>query len=727
MTATYISYRLFSQDFAKTTARTAARPDIAADTKYYQDNIGKVKSVDDLLKDQRLYRVAMESHGLGDMVFAKALIRKVLESDVKDTASFVNRLADKRYLEFAKAFNFTTSGGVKQSLAYAQNEFQQDDTIELYSEQRVKQGVAAATEAQYYQAKIATVATVDDLIGNARLYAFALNAAGIDPSVASKSFIRNVLTSDLDDPSSFANQLTDARYGNLAALFSFDGDGNAAGGAQSASQLDATVYANYARAGKGATPAAAAYNTGYYTATINTLASVDDLLNNDRLFAYALTAYGINPNTASKVTIRQVLTSDLNDPGSFANTLADPKYRTLAAAFNFATDGSVVAGEQVQAAADLAATTSRYFTTYDDSAEAAEAFATNLYRGQMNVVSKVDDLLNNAGLYAYALQAFGLDPGTEAKSKIRSVLTSDLSDRNSLANRQTDPRYRALAAAFNFGTDGKALQPREAQSETDELAIIRRYGATLGSSATDDARNKEEGAYYHNTISRVRSVDDLLKDKRLKDYVLRAFGLEGDRLSDATLKKALTSDPMDQASFLNTQGGDHRLRDMAAAFNFLPDGTVGRSPAQATQSRSGVLDTTDGYVRQMMEEDAGEQNEGVRLALYFQRKAPGITSALDILADKALLKVVQTALGLPAAMSQAKIEVQAAMIEKRLDVTDLKDATRVEKFLARFGALYDLENSDATAAGPATLLLGGDAPSIGTDVGLLSGMQRFRR
>ena len=57
-------------------------------------------------------------------------------------------------------------------------------------------------------------------------------------------------------------------------------------------------------------------------------------------------------------------------------------------------------------------------------------------------------------------------------------------------------------------------------------------------------------------------------------------------------------------------------------------------------------------------------NEGVRLALYFQRKAPTITSALSILADKALLKVTQTTLGLPTSMSQAEIETQEAMIEK---------------------------------------------------------------
>ena len=52
----------------------------------------------------------------------------------------------------------------------------------------------------------------------------------------------------------------------------------------------------------------------------------------------------------------------------------------------------------------------------------------------------------------------------------------------------------------------------------------------------------------------------------------------------------------------------------------------------------------DKYMRQTLEENAGEQNEGVRLALYFERKAPTLTSFYEVLADPALAKVVRTAL-----------------------------------------------------------------------------------
>ncbi len=725
MTSTYLSYRLLTNDMSRTLSRIASQADVARDMKYYQDNIGKVTSVDQFLDDRRLFSIALKAHGMDDMLNAKAFMRKVLESDLSDDKSFANRLADTRYAAFAKVFNFTPSGDVRQSLAYAQSEVQVDDIADLYSEHRVKQGLAAATEAQYFQARIPAIGSVDELIADKRLFSFALTAVGIDPTIASEQYIRAVLTSDLFDPGSVANQAADDRYRVLAAAFSFATDGSVAPGtgAQTAAQLDETIYLHYAMTGNADTPAAAAFNTRHYGETIATATTVDDLINNDRMLTYALLAYGINPNTASKPMIRQVLTSDLSDPASYANSITDTKYRTLAAAFNFATDGSVGSPDGAQSAQQVEATKTRYLAAYNTSTTNADAAATSFYRGRINAITNVDELLNNSTLYAYTLEAFGFDPATESKSTIRLALTSDPSDRLSFAGRQTDPRYRELAAVFNFGPDGKAMQPRKAQTDSEELVTIRLYTSRATDAEADVA--KVEGAYYHNTVTRVRSLDDFLADKRLVAYVMKAYGLD-DKTTTSTLRKILTSDPMDKNSFVNRQGADHRFRDVAAAFNFTADGKIKRVPEQSPQSRSEVLATTDGYVRQTVEVSAGQENEGVRLALYFQRKAGGIKSALDVLADKALLKVVQTALGMPSAMSQAKIDTQIAMINKRLNIADLKDPQKVDKFVARFAAMYDVGNNSAVASSPALVVLGGGGGTFGTDAGLLGSLQRLR-
>jgi hypothetical protein len=232
----------------------------------------------------------------------------------------------------------------------------------------------------------------------------------------------------------------------------------------------------------------------------------------------------------------------------------------------------------------------------------------------------------------------------------------------------------------------------------------------------------KENAYYHDTINQVRSLDHFLGDKRLVAYALKAYGLEEVNISTGTLRSVLTSDPFDRESFVSRLRDD-RLRDLAAAFNFTPEGKIGRVPAQELQSRSDVLETGDLYVRQSMETEAGRQSEGVRLALYFQRKGPNITSAFDILADKAVFEVVRTALNLPASMSQADIEVQAQVLIKRINPADFRDPTKLDKFLTRFCAMYDLNNGGLATVSAASVILGGGQSSIGTNQSLLSSLQ----
>ncbi len=52
---------------------------------YFQANIGKVKTVNDLLNNSELYNYVMTAFGLSDMTYAKGLIRKVLEGGVSSS------------------------------------------------------------------------------------------------------------------------------------------------------------------------------------------------------------------------------------------------------------------------------------------------------------------------------------------------------------------------------------------------------------------------------------------------------------------------------------------------------------------------------------------------------------------------------------------------------------------------------------------------------------------
>ena len=223
--------------------------------------------------------------------------------------------------------------------------------------------------------------------------------------------------------------------------------------------------------------------------------------------------------------------------------------------------------------------------------------------------------------------------------------------------------------------------------------------------------------YYEEKIADVKSIDDFFADDRLYSYAMKAFGLSEMTFAKAFMRKVLSEGIDSQTSFANSLS-DPRYREIAAAFNFARyDSTT----TAFERTRSG---TVDRYHRQTLEENAGRENEGVRLALYFERKAKGLGSALDILADRALLRVVQVALGIPAVSSSAGIDRQARAIDSRLDLNDLKDPQKLDSFLNRFTSLWEIENPAAPPTVPSILLSRPIGLGIGSE--LLASIQNIK-
>lgn len=230
-----------------------------------------------------------------------------------------------------------------------------------------------------------------------------------------------------------------------------------------------------------------------------------------------------------------------------------------------------------------------------------------------------------------------------------------------------------------------------------------------------------ETAYYLANIGKVTSIDDFLADFRLFTYAMKAHGLGEMTYAKAFMRKVLAEGTLSGNSFANKLS-DPRYRSFATTFNFVQLG------ARATQTRAAQNGTATQYVQQVLEEEAGNRNEGVRLALYFARKAPSIKNPFQILADRALTRVVQTALDLPPVVSVADIDKQAAILSKLIDFSDFSDPAKVKSFTERFAAMWDATHPtngvDATAGAPGMLI--GQGASAGLDSDLLSRLQTLR-
>ena len=98
----------------------------------------------------------------------------------------------------------------------------------------------------------------------------------------------------------------------------------------------------------------------------------------------------------------------------------------------------------------------------------------------------------------------------------------------------------------------------------------------------------------------------------------------------------------------------------------------------------------------------------LREASYFTTHAQGVTKLSQLMADPALLDVVTTALGIPAAFKGLDYTQQVAILAPRVDMTQFATAAGVGKFVDKYLAMDQLNQVTAgTAANPILALFSG--------------------
>ena len=355
---------------------------------------------------------------------------------------------------------------------------------------------------------------------------------------------------------------------------------------------------------------------------------------------------------------------------------------------------------------------------YDDKQEEADQKAVRLYKTALSSVTSLDDFLKTGNIYSLALRASGIDPAEVSKFTIKKVLTSDLSDPKSFVNQLKDERFLVLAKTFNFTAKGKLSTPVLVQSSTTITQTARDYilekTRLLGKKEKEEARKQaeEQSKYYTDHIARVETLSQFLADRKMVNVVLTAKGIDPKTVTDDFLKKLFASDLNDPKSFVNQQA-DKRFGQILGSFNFDKRGNISREKATGAQNMGSVMATQQAHLDQMLEAQQGEDNPGVRLALYFQRTASTIKDAYSILGDDALQEFFRVTFSLPAEFSAINVDKQARVVEKHLHLPDLRDPAKLAKLIQRFTVMYDLD-SGSSQASPAMLMSGGGGISADT-------------
>jgi hypothetical protein len=226
--STTSSYLTVVNNLARFQKYEADQPSVKTATAYYQANIGKVKSVNDLLGDYRLLSFALNAFGLGDQVNNKALIRKVLQQGVSSPGALANTLPNVAWKAFAKAFNFAAAGSAAPTSASSVA-----TSVSNYAEQQleVDQGSTnvGVQLALYFKRVAPTISNGYSVLADKNLLQVAQTIFNLPPT-ASASLIdkqarqieKLMPLSDLKDPEKLA-RLTerftaayDAKYGPAA-------------------------------------------------------------------------------------------------------------------------------------------------------------------------------------------------------------------------------------------------------------------------------------------------------------------------------------------------------------------------------------------------------------------------------------------------------------------------------------------------------------------------------
>ncbi|NLR98218.1 DUF1217 domain-containing protein [Rhizobium sp. P38BS-XIX] len=724
MISTYLGYVTATKDMASTLARIARQNTVKSDQEYYDSHIGKVKNVDEFLSDHKLYSYAMKAYGLEDMTYAKAFMKKVLTSDLSNSSSFANKLTDARYRQFAAAFNF----GANSTKNSAQSDAQKTDTIGLYERSFANEATLAKKESAFYTKWIDKVANVDDIVNSSRMRDYILTAHGVNPDNISKSFLKSVLTSDPDDPSSFVNTASNfssasvqATYKLIASQFSFNPDGTLAGATAQTEQQKGALVSRYDNTVPTLlTSAAAKSNDQYYRQQIANVQSLSDITGDSRLFSYLKSAYGLS----SKLTASQFNLAFTDKTYAAITGMAE-----MVSKFNFSPDGTLPAGATAQTTAQTEDVSKTYMAHYGDARTALFKDAEAHYKTVVGKIKTIDDFFaaNDRAtrdlptIEDMALRAYGIDRSEISRDKLRKILESDPYDSKSYVGSLKDERFVELAKAFNFDSKGNLRSSVEALPQASINSFISAYSKAKTFGLTGQMREKavkdakDAATDFSKSIAKVTSVDDILADKKLTDFILVANNIDPKTVDKATLKKAFAADPEDAKSFLNTPDGQ-KFKAMVSVFNFDTKGNLTNTKIEASQNKGARLATDNLYLHQTLETQQGASNDGVRLALYFQRKAPQINSVYDIMSDPALYNVIKTTFSLPSSMSNMDVTRQAKMLEKLVPIKDMHDAGKVDNLLKRFSAVYDATSGVNTSSPASSILSRGGGIGINGDL-----------
>ncbi|MFC3676982.1 DUF1217 domain-containing protein [Ferrovibrio xuzhouensis] len=384
----------------------------------------------------------------------------------------------------------------------------------------------------------------------------------------------------------------------------------------------------------------------YFQNRIATATSVDELLSDNRflkVIAYA-NGYG-DTYTTNPQHLRDILTSDLNDPNSVARQ-GSVQDLELAKKYNFGATGTLTDTNGNAVGLDASG------NIVNDNTAVTPLPASLAKLRNITVNSNGFAQLDPSGNLVIAGNVGNSDANAYSKALSKTLLTEET------APDSTDTSYEYDSEDYQ-----RYIQRTDVQTDVQ---------------------------YFKDNIGSVKTEDDLFKNTRLLNFILKAYDLESDEQYPGKIRQILDSDLTDVNSLAN-RFQDPRYQQLAKDFDFFNSGTT------KLTSSSTVDSIVNKYQQTSYEQNLDEQAPGVRVAIEFERRIKDVTSTVQVLGDSVLREVITTANYIPPELAYQDTDAQVATVEKKVNVTDLaKDPTAAEKLVERYLAIKDSGSSGSS-------------------------------
>ena len=249
-------------------------------------------------------------------------------------------------------------------------------------------------------------------------------------------------------------------------------------------------------------------------------------------------------------------------------------------------------------------------------------------------------------------------------------------------------------------------------------ALLQKNSAAIEKTYAASGSDSNDIAHFKSVAASIKTPDALLKDYRALSFVTTAYGLGSQVNQTAILKKLMTQNPALSSSLAQQLADPAYLKFATAMSNWSP-------PPFST--KAGIAAAVAGYQENSFEASIGQDNTSLQEATYFSKNAVGLTKLSQIMADKPLLHVVTTALGIPSAFGALDYSQQVAILTTRVDMKQFTTAAGVAKFVQKYLAMDQINQGQAGASANSLVSLFQSSGASGSSGGLTLTSQSLGR